>query len=413
VADPRSGVSLPVAHSLISRSAVRPGQMSSAPFRPRAFLLSVWGVNVVINAFYIAPAPVFTDMIEDLGISNAQAGGLISFYLLAILLFQIPAGYAIDRSDPRRIVVLSSVVLVGIGVALASFPRYDALVVLRFVAGIPVAFIFVPSAFLVARAFSDAPGRAIGLFLSAPPAGVAVGNLLGPMIAEAAGWPIVFAAFSVPLLAALPSFVRFAAPIPRRDHGAFTMRDYLAAFRNLELWKVGLTFACTYAAYIFYASWTPTYLRSSAVASAAVIGLISGAIPAAGILSRPLGGHLAETRFRTDRRYVPAIAFFLLFLIGVAVPWAGPAAVPLLLAAGFFAQFPFSVYYLFASGIMPAKFGGTAFAFMNTISLIGGTVSPGLAGLLVDVTGSFVASFLMIAGTAVIGLVTIVVLRER
>jgi NNP family nitrate/nitrite transporter-like MFS transporter len=387
--------------------------MSADSFRPRAFLLSVWGVNVVINAFYIAPAPVFSDMIEDLGISNAAAGGLISFYLLAILIFQIPAGYAIDRTDPRRIVVLSSLVLVGVGILLTSVPRYDALLPLRFLAGIPVAFIFVPSAFLVARAFSDAPGRAIGLFLSAPPTGVALGNLLGPLLAEALGWPIVFVAFSFPLLAVLPSFVRFAAPIPQRDHEAFTMRDYVAAFRSRELWKVGLAFACTYAAYIFYASWTPTYLRSSAIATAAVVGLISGAIPAAGILSRPLGGHLAETRFRADRRWVAGIAFLLLFLVGTSVPWSGPAGVPLLLAAGFLAQFPFSVYYLFASDIMPAKFGGTAFAFMNTISLIGGSISPGLAGLLVDLTGTFVASFLMIAATAVLGLATIAIVRER
>jgi MFS-type transporter involved in bile tolerance (Atg22 family) len=62
---------------------------------------------------------------------------------------------------------------------------------------------------------------------------------------------------------------------------------------------------------------------------------------------------------------------------------------------------------------MPAKFGGTAFAFMNTISLIGGSISPGLAGLLVDLTGTFVASFLMIAATAVLGLATIAIVRER
>jgi len=47
----------------------------------------------------------------------------------------------------------------------------DELLVLRILAGIPVAFIFAPSAFLVSRAFEQTPGRAVGLFLSAPPAG--------------------------------------------------------------------------------------------------------------------------------------------------------------------------------------------------------------------------------------------------
>lgn len=387
--------------------------MAPAPFRPRAFLLAAWGMNVCVNAFYIAPAPVFSEMIDALGISNAQAGALISLYLAAILLFQIPAGYLIDRGDPRRVVVVSSLVLVILGIALTSLPRYDAMVSLRFLAGIPVAFIFVPSVFLVSRAFSETPGRAIGLFLSSPPAGVALGNLLGPFLAEAFGWPIVFVAFSLPLLAFLPLFVRFGAHIPPRDHEAFTMHDYLAAFRNRELWKVGLAFACSYAAYIFYSSWTPTYLRSSTIASAAVIGLVSGAIPAAGILSRPLGGHLAETRFRTDRRRVAALAFLLLFLVGVSVPLAGPASIPLLLAAGFLAQFPFSVYYLFSSQILEKRFAGSAYAFMNAISIIGGAVSPALAGYLRDTTGSFLFAFLMIAVTAILGLVLVSRVRER
>ena len=59
-------------------------------------------MNVCSNAFYIAPAPVFNEMRADLAISYAQAGALISVYLIAILLFQIPAGYLIDRRDPRR-----------------------------------------------------------------------------------------------------------------------------------------------------------------------------------------------------------------------------------------------------------------------------------------------------------------------
>ena len=40
-------------------------------------------------------------------------------------------------------------------------------------------------------------------------------------------------------------------------------------------------------------------------------------------------------------------------------------------------------------------------------------LGAGLAGFLVDVTGSFAASFLMIAMSAILGLVTIAILRAR
>lgn len=388
---------------------MRPG----GPFHPRAFLFATWAVTVFSNAFYISPAPVFPDMKNDLQVSNAQVGALISVYLVAILLFQVPAGYVIDRRDPRKIIVGSSLLVLALSVVMYLVPRYDVMLAVRFLAGIPVAFIFVPSAYLVSRAFAETPGRAVGVFLSGPPAGVALGNLLGPTVAQAFGWPSVFIAFTLPWLVFLPLFYVYARDMPPRNQEPFTLADYVAAFRNLELWKVGAVFACSYAAYIFYASWSPTYLVGSGIASAAILGILSAAIPAAGILSRPVGGYLAETRFSLDKRRVPMIAFVLLVLVSGLVPFLQLGAIPLLIAAGFLANFPFSVYYILSAQIMPQKFTGTAYAFMNTISLIGGAISPGLAGYLVDLTGSFLSAFAMIAATAVLGLLLIAATRER
>ena len=382
-------------------------------FRPRAFLLAAWAVNVCANAFYIAPSAVFPQMQQELGITYAQAGSLISFYLVAILLFQIPSGYIVDRVDPRKIIAAASLVLLGLSVPMTLVPRYDAILALRILAGIPVAFMFAPSAFLVSRAFERTPGRAVGVFLSAPPAGVALGNLLSPSIAAGFGWPLVLSVFNVPLLLLVPAFVLAARDLPARRHEAFSPRDFLAAFRSRELWKVGLVFAASYAAYIFYSSWTRTYLDGAGIASPVVVGVLAAMVPAAGILSRPAGGFLAETRFRRDKRWVPGLAFGLLFVASLAIPFVGAGAIPLFVACGFLAQFPFSVYYPFSTQILPPKFQGTAYAFNNTVSIIGGAVSPALAGFLRDVTGSFASAFLMMAVTAVLGLVLLAAIRER
>lgn len=383
------------------------------PFRPMRFLLAIWAVNVCSNAFYIAPAPIVEDMKTSLGISYAQAGALISAYLLAILLFQLPAGYVIDRRDPRFLIVLSSFAVLALSIVIYVFPRYDVILGLRFLAGIPVAFLFVPSAFLVRRAYPESSGRAIGLFLSGPPAGTAIGNLLGPGIAAAFGWPAVYIAFTLPWIVLVPVFVYFARDLPPQKAASFSTRDYLAAFKSLELWKVGAVFACSYAAYIFYSGWSPTYLEKNGVTAAAALGLLSAAIPAAGILSRPIGGYLEEKRFAVDKRRIPIIAFGILAVTSLAVPFLGLGAVPLLMAGGFLSQFPFSVYYVLSAQIMPERFTGSAYALMNTVSLVGGAISPGLAGYLLDVTGSFFTSFAMIAATAILGLALILWTRER
>ncbi len=382
-------------------------------FRPTAFLLATWAVNVCSNAFYIAPAPVFQAMEQDLGISNAQAGALISLFLVAILVFQVPAGFLIDRRDPRPVIAISSVLVLALSAVTWLVPRYDVMLPLRFLAGIPLAFIFVPCAYLVSKAFSDKPGRAVGLFLSGPPTGVAVGNLLGPWVGETFGWPAVFVAFTAPLVVLVPLFMLAARSFPDYPKEPFSAADYLTAFRNSELWKIGAIFACSYAAYIFYSSWTPTFLQANGITNAAALGVLSAAIPAAGILSRPVGGFLAEGRFARDKRMVPLLAFALLALSSAAVPFLGLGAIPLLIAGGFVAQAPFSVYYLFSAQILPARFGGSAYAFMNSVSLIGGAISPGLAGLLLDVGGTFFAPFGMIAAASLLAIALIVVTKER
>lgn len=381
--------------------------------RPYAFLAAAWAVNVCINAFYIVPTAVFPEISADLGITKAQGGSLISIYLIAIMLFQIPGGYASDRVDPRKTIVIASLALLGLTAVMAAVPRYDVLLALRFLAGIPVAFIFAPSAFLVSRAFADRPGRAVGLFLSAPPAGVALGNLVAPLLAGPTGWPFTFVAFNLPLLALLPLFHVFAAKIPPRVHERFALLDYVRAFRSRELWKVGLVFACSYAAYIFYAGWSRTYLEEEGLLPLAGAAVVAMLVPAAGILSRPLGGHLAETVFRRDKRWVNVIAFVSLAVVSTAVVPLGGLGIPLLVAGGFLAQFSFSVHYLFSSQILSPRFAGTAFAFMNAISIIGGAISPALAGYLRDATGSFQPAFLMIAATAILGLVLVASVRER
>jgi len=386
---------------------------SGPPSRPYGFLVAAWAVNVCINAFYIVPTAVFPEMSADLGISKAQGGSLISIYLIAIMLFQIPGGYASDRVDPRKTIVVASLVLLAISALMAAVPRYDVLLALRFLAGIPVAFIFAPSAFLVSRAFADRPGRAVGLFLSAPPAGVALGNLLAPLVAGPKGWPFTFVAFNLPLLAILPMFIVAAAKIPPRVHEPFALADYVRAFRSTELWKVGLVFACSYAAYIFYSGWSRTYLEEEGLLPLAFAAIIAMLVPAAGILSRPLGGFLAETAFKKDKRRVIVLSFLLLAAVSPAVVPLGTLGIPLLVAGGFLAQFPFSVYYLFSSQILERRFAGTAYAFMNAISIIGGAVSPALAGYLRDTTGSFLFAFLMIAMTAILGLFLVSTVRER
>jgi len=142
--------------------------------------------------------------------------------------------------------------------------------------------------------------------------------------------------------------------------------------------------------------------------------MVAAIIPATGILARPLGGWTAAGPFRSDLR-VPLVLGFLGVAVMTMAVMVLPAstAVYLLPLAGFLAQFPFSVYYVLALRIVPEGFSGTALAFLNATSLIGGTVTPVAAGYLRDLTGGFGAAFQMLLAISVLGAAMVLGLRRR
>lgn len=379
------------------------------------FFAASWVAVVFLNAYIIAPAPAFLQLMGSLGIGNAAAGALVSVLLLSAILVQIPGAYLIDRINNRHIVVFSV-----LGLNLASVPafllhRYDVVLSSRFVAGLFVPLIFVPLANLVGHAFPEARVRALGAYLSAPPAGYALGTFATPYIPPLSGLPSIFVAYSIPILLLLPAIYVASSGIGEDRGPMYPLREYVAAFRSLELWRLGLAFAGTYALYIFFTSWMPTFLSIEGGLSPAASGALVALVPAMGILSRPLGGLMADTIHKRDKRVIPLVSFTLLLPLslvwttGASITWA----LLLLPLAGFFVQLPFSVYYAFSSQILPQRLTGGAYTFMNTTSLIGGVLAPFVAGYLVDVSGAFRPVFFFAAGLAVTGLLLTLSSKER
>lgn len=382
--------------------------------RRRVFFAASWIAIVFLNAYIIAPSPVFPQLMGAMGVSNAAAGALVSLLLLSAILVQIPGAYLIDRVDNRRIVAVSVVGLNAVSLP-ALLLRYDLLLVSRLLAGLFIPLLFVALANLVSQAFPEARVRALGAYLAAPPAGYALGTFATPLLPPILGLPSIFVAYALPILLLLPAIHWGAGGVPRERGPLLPLREYAAAFRSRELWRLGLAFAATYALYILFTSWMPTFLQEEGGLSLAAAGGLAALVPALGILSRPVGGVLADTTFRRDKRRVLLISFVL--LLPLSLVWAVPAslrwALLLLPLLGFAVQLPFSVYYAFSSQILPERLQGGAYTFMNTTSLIGGALAPYAAGLLRDATGLFLPAFLFAASLAAAGLLLSATSRAR
>ncbi|MFQ5920046.1 MAG: nitrate/nitrite transporter [Thermoplasmata archaeon] len=380
-----------------------------------AFSVAAWIAIASLNGVLIAPAPVFTQLMRAYDIGSAGAGALVSALLLTALLAQVPGAYLIDRLDNRRLI---GIAIVGLNLAsLPAFlvPIYEVALVSRFATGVFVPFIFVPLANLVSEAYPEARTRALGVYLSAPPAGYALGTFVTPLLPPLLGLFSIYIAYALPILLLLPVLWWTTSGVARDRGPMLPLRAYAAAFRNLELWRLGLAFVSTYALYILFTSWMPTFLTEVGGVSLAVGGALAALVPAFGILSRLLGGRWAETRFARDKRlilfysFLPMIPLSLVWLSLLALPWAF-LLLPLI---GFFIQLPFSVYYAFAAQILPDRLRGSAYTFMNMISLTGGVAAPLLAGLFLDLTGSFAPTFLLALAFAGAGLLLTATARVR
>ncbi|MFQ6013173.1 MAG: nitrate/nitrite transporter [Thermoplasmata archaeon] len=379
------------------------------------FSAAAWVAIALLNGLLIAPAPVFPQLMQAYGIGSAAAGSLVSAILLTALLAQVPGAYLIDRLDNRKLVGVGIVGLSLASVPAFLVPTYEVALASRLVTGVFVPFIFVPLANLVSEAYPEARTRALGGYLSAPPAGYALGTFVTPLLPPVLGLFSIYLVYALPILLLGPVLLWSSRSLARDRGPMLPLRAYAAAFRSRELWRLGLAFVSTYALYILFTSWMPTFLTKVGGVTVVAGGALAALVPALGILARPLGGRWAETRFAGDKRFVllvsflPLIPLSLVWLSAFSLPWAF-LLLPLI---GFFIQLPFSVYYAFASQILPDRLRGSAYTFVNMISLLGGVLAPLLAGVLLDLTGSFAPSFLFAAALAGVGLLLTVTARVR
>lgn len=135
-------------------------------------------------AFFAAIAPLLPEYVDELGLTEAEAGILSASYAAGTLLGSLPAGFVASRVGPRRTVIVGLLVL---GFASVVFGFGNQIVLLdaaRFTQGIAGALIWAGAlTWLITSAPEERRGSIIGTAL-----GTAVGGaLLGPVLGAAAG----------------------------------------------------------------------------------------------------------------------------------------------------------------------------------------------------------------------------------
>lgn len=358
------------------------------------------------NTYLIAPASIIPLFAETFAIDKATAGLSISVFFLSWGIANLPGGLVMDRRDNRHLVLGGTVVFVAACLATALAPNYAVFLAARLVGGATGAFLWTANANIVSRVFPESR-LALGtsLFVASGPVGQAIAQFLGPILANVAGWRTLFLVYPVLAVVGVP-ILYFAVREPVRSDDSVSVAQFGRTLRNPTILAVSLASACSFALFLFFNSWMPTYATEELGVDLAASGVAASLMPFAGIVARPGGGWISD-RIDGRRRPVIVASFVLslplIFAISVVTSSLGFAALMLLTGASI--QLAIGVYYVYVSELAEPGTRGTCLAMVTSASTGGALVAPAVGGWLIgNVSWAAGYAFAGLVGLAGIGL---------
>src|SRR5271168_4029234 len=400
------------------------GRIKSIQRAALAMLVVAGMINYVDRATLSVANPMIR---EDLGVSIADMGYLLSAFLWSYAFAQLPTGAMVDRLGPR-ILLTCGLSLWSLAQVLGGFVRgFGEFFGARILLGIGEAPQFPTCARVVRDWFNPRDrGLATGIFNCASSLGTAIAVPLLTFLMLYFGWRTMFMIMGIAgLVMAAIWFLVYRNPTeveltpeensyrtqgdPPGQRTKVTLREWRLLFRFRTTWGMILGyFGCIYLTWI-YTAWLPGYLELERHMSVKFTGF-AAAIPFVfGVVGGVLGGYLSDILVRRgvgpvkSRRYPATIALCgtAVFTLAGAFVTSNTLAIAFISASLFFLYVTSTCAWALSSVAAPTNCTASIGAMQNFGGYLGGALAPTVTQLIVQHTGSFVPA--LVVG-AVIGL---------
>jgi sugar phosphate permease len=384
--------------------------------------LAMLVVSGVVNYIDRATLAVANPLIrEDLHLSIADMGYLLSAFLWAYAFSQLPTGAMVDRFGPR--------VLLSLGLSLWSLAQVVGGIVQNFgqffgarvALGIGEAPQFPTAARVVRDWFNPRDrGLATGIFNCASSLGTAIAAPLLTFLMLTFGWRFMFIFMGVAGIAVAgvwylfyrnPADVALTAEEtlyrtqgnPPGERTRVTWREWKLLFRFRTTWGMILGyFGCIYLTWI-YTAWLPGYLEIERHMSVKFTGLAASIPFAWGVVGGVSGGFIADVLVRRGvspmrSRQVPAalaLAGTAIFTVAAAFVASNTLAIAFISASLFLVYFTSTCAWALTSVATPTNCTASLGAMQNFGGYLGGALAPTVTGLIVQKGGSFVPALVV------------------
>ncbi|MGK9144700.1 MFS transporter [Xanthomonas euvesicatoria] len=263
--------------------------------------LAMGGFAIGISEF--STMGLMTQIAQGLQITEPQVGHVISAYALGVVV-GAPLLAILGARWPRRTLLLLLMVFYALAnVASALAPSYHAMLLCRFIAGLPHGAYF-GVASLVAASISPPNQRAtaVGRVLLGLSVALLVGNPLATWLGQIVSWRWAYASVSVIALGTVAAVAVLLPPQPEEPRQQ-PLRE-LRAFNQPQVWLALAIGAVGFSGMFCVFSYLAPTLTAVTGVTAARIPLAMVAFGVGGVLGSILGGWLFD---RMQFRAVPVL----------------------------------------------------------------------------------------------------------
>jgi sugar phosphate permease len=384
----------------------------------------LWIAYIVVFLNRLGVGPLGAFFKEDLGITSAQVGLVMSAAALGFLLTQIPIGWVADRTGARWPIIIGELIAGTSMAAVFLAPSYSSLLAFVFVTGAGCGFLAPSTTQAVILWF---PRRERATVMGVKQTAVNLGGIIGaavlPAVALAMGWRAGFLLLGLTAIAAGILTLLLYPRAPRRSRPGGGPADPLEGvvplrriLENREIWLVAMG--------AFFLNWAEMamighfliYATKVLLLPVVAAGGLLAVAEAAGAIARPVSGLVSDWMFGGRRKgvfiFFPAVTSVLCLLLGVAGPQLGWALYPAVFLLGIGAIGFGGVYLTLLSELGGRGGAAKAAGLGSTIAVGGSILGPPAFGHIVDVSGSYQLAWLSLAAAAALSVLFLLFVDE-
>jgi len=399
-------------------------------------------------------------MKKEYGISNTEAGAIISLFSFAYGVVQIPMGLIYKKLSNKVTGILFPMFMILTSVFTGLMGTTSSVFLLKFFRvglGLSEGPLGIGCTNIINRWFpAKEKGTATGLWIAASKLGPLIVPPLCVVVIELWGWREIFYVFAIPgiLFSVLWMFMVTNSPADnkfcsgaecayiRSEEGPILVEKQSSAVRKeydlswldkfnrtqkvvqlttlrqvFTSWNVlgtAIGYGCMIGVSNIFMSWIPTYLMNVKGFASIKMGFLASAPFLGSVLGNLLGGYISDNFLGKRRKPMMMLGALGTIIMMVALIYAPNNAIYLgltLLMAGLMVGIGFAGYSVYPMGLASKETYPVAFGIVNSVGQIGGACAPLIVGMLLDAY-SWNSVFFYLAGSGILCLVVLATIVE-